>query len=184
MPRSGAEARERLRAAALELYRERGYDATTAAQIADRAGVTERTFFRHFDDKREVLFDGEEALRTTLTDAVIAAPGDATPLDVLRRAFAAAVPLFVAGRAVATERAPIIAATPALLERAAAKTASLVDALGSALTDRGLTEPTARMAAQVGMAAFERASSVWDGASGASLQRLIDAAFEEVRALG
>lgn len=70
MPRSGAEARSRLKQAALELYRENGFDKTTTAEIAARAGVTERTFFRHFPDKREVLFDGEADLREDLTKSV------------------------------------------------------------------------------------------------------------------
>ena len=79
MPRSGAEARRRLREAALELYRERGFDQTTAAEIAERAGVNERTFFRHFPDKREVLFDGEADLRAALARAVTEAPAELTP---------------------------------------------------------------------------------------------------------
>ena len=79
MPRDGAQARARLREAALELYRERGYDETTAAQIAARAGVTERTYFRHFADKREVLFDGEAELRAILVDAIATAPAGLAP---------------------------------------------------------------------------------------------------------
>jgi AcrR family transcriptional regulator len=85
MPRSGEEARRRLQQAALELYLERGYDATTTAQIAERAGVTERTFFRHFADKREVFFDGEAVLRSALITAIAKAPEDLGPLPVLLR---------------------------------------------------------------------------------------------------
>src|SRR3954464_15916262 len=87
VPRSGAEARRRLQQAALELYRERGFDRTTTAEIAARAGVNERTFFRHFPDKGEVLFDGEAELRAALTRAVAEAPGDLGPLDTLLHAF-------------------------------------------------------------------------------------------------
>src|SRR5690349_25179007 len=93
MPRSGAEARARLREAALDLYGEQGYEATTTVQIAARAGVTERTYFRHFADKREVLFDGETELRDTMCGAVAAAPDDLSPLALVLRAYVAAVPL-------------------------------------------------------------------------------------------
>ncbi len=121
MPRDGTKARARLREAALELYRERGYDETTTAQIAARAGVTERTYFRHFADKREVLFDGEAELRTILLDAVAAAPPGLAPLSVLVQALTAAVPLLIANRPIAEQRAEVIAVTPALQERAYAK---------------------------------------------------------------
>src|SRR5487761_2310179 len=88
MPRSGKEARERLVRAALELFLERGFDQTTAAEIAARAGVTERTFFRHFPDKREVLFDGQDILGTALSAAIGKAPPELPPMETLHRAFA------------------------------------------------------------------------------------------------
>src|SRR3954454_15049082 len=87
VPRSGAEARRRLRQASLELYQERGFDQTTAAEIAARAGVNERTFFRHFPDKREVLFDGEADLRAALMQAVADVPDGLEPFEVLLCAF-------------------------------------------------------------------------------------------------
>ena len=184
MPRSGAEARARLREAALELYREHGYDATTTAQIAARAGVTERTYFRHFADKREVLFDGEEELRTVLVDAVARSPSELPPLAVLARAFTAAIPLFVSGRTVAERREAIIVSTPALQERAHAKSAALIEALAAALVERGHSRPGAVLAAQIGMATFGRALAAWGGRSASELDRLIDAAVAEARALG
>ncbi|GAA2072643.1 TetR/AcrR family transcriptional regulator [Pseudolysinimonas kribbensis] len=183
MPRSGAEARARLREAALELYRERGYDATTTAQIARRAGVTERTYFRHFADKREVLFDGETELREVLTGAVAGAPGDASPLELVVGAYVAAVPLFVAGREIALRRAELIATAPALQERAHAKSAALADAVVAALVARGVPEGTARLAARVGAAAFERASRDWYPQPERDLAALIRSAADEVRAL-
>jgi AcrR family transcriptional regulator len=184
MPRDGAEARGRLREAALALYGEHGYDATTTAQIAARAGVTERTYFRHFADKREVLFEGEKELGDVMTAAVVEAPADRPPLSAVQDAYNAAVPLFVAGRSVAERRAPIIAATPALQERAHAKSAAIVDAVADALVTRGVTRPTAELAAQVGRAAFARAMGSWGGRSAAELHRLIDEAMDEVRSLG
>ncbi len=184
MPRDGAHARARLREAALELYRERGYDETTAAQIAARAGVTERTYFRHFADKREVLFDGEAELRAILVDAIAAAPAGLAPLPILVRALAAAVPLLLANRSVAAQRAQVIAVTPALRERAYAKTAGLTDALADALAERGIVPPTARLAAQVGMAAFDRASRDWAADPTIDLGAAIAHAADQVLTLG
>src|ERR1700712_137574 len=93
MPRSGVEARIRLREAALELYLENGYDATTTAQIAERAGVTERTYFRHFADKREVLFDGTTRLTDVMVAAITGAALASGPFDLALAAYTAAIPL-------------------------------------------------------------------------------------------
>ena len=183
MPRSGAEARNRLREAAIELYLERGYDATTTAQIAERAGVTERTYFRHFADKREVLFGGEEELHDALVRAIVAAPADTTPLELVVGAYAAAVPLFVAGRPVAERRARIMNGIPALEERAHAKSAALRQAVIDALSRRGIPEPTARLATQVGAAAFTRALGEWYADPALDLATLLTQATLEVRAL-
>lgn len=120
MPRNSDEVRERLQEAALELYQERGYDKTTAGDIAARAGVTERTFFRHFADKREVFFAGEAQLKDLLTNAVAAVPAGTKPLPTLRAAFHQAVALIEHNLPVTERRAPIITATPALQERALA----------------------------------------------------------------
>src|SRR5271154_2258351 len=128
MPRSGADARRRLQQAALELFRERGYEATTTAEIAARAGVTERTFFRHFPDKREALFDGEDAFRAALTDAVLAAPHGATPLAALLFAFRTVEQTLQNNRPVTEPRQAVIARTPALQERVRTKTSGLTDA--------------------------------------------------------
>lgn len=183
MPRDGTKARARLREAALELYREQGYDETTTAQIATCAGVTERTYFRHFADKREVLFDGEAKLRTILLDAIAAAPLDLAPLPVLVQSFTAAVPLLIANRPIATKRAEVIAVTPALQERAYAKTAALTDTLAQALVKRGTAPPTARLAAQIAMATFDRASHQWAEDPTTDLRAAIAQAADEVQAL-
>ena len=183
MPRSGAEARARLREAALELYEERGYDATTTAQIAAKAGVTERTYFRHFADKREVLFDGETQLRDVMTAAIASAQGELAPAALVMRAYSAAIPLFVAGRPVAERRAQIIATSAALQERAHAKSTALIQALIDALVERGIPEPTARLAARAGAATFEHASRAWNGTSAAELAALLKQAADKLRAL-
>jgi AcrR family transcriptional regulator len=183
MPRSGVEARARLREAALELYLEHGYDATTAAQIAERAGVTERTYFRHFADKREVLFNGESELRDVMVGAIADAPDGTSPLALVVAAYTAAVPLFVTGRPIAVRRAEVIAVTPALKERAQAKTAALADAIVAALVARSIPDSTARLAAQVAAAAFDRAIREWYQHPRLDLAALIGKAADEVRAL-
>jgi AcrR family transcriptional regulator len=183
MPRDGAAARARLRDAALELYLEHGYDATTTAQIAERAEVTERTYFRHFADKREVLFDGEDELRQLMLGGIAAAPADARPLDLVLAAYRAAVPLLVQKRPIAERRALVIAVTPALQERAHAKSAALVEAVVGGVVARGIPEPTARLAARVGAAVLERASREWGGDPARDLAALIDRAASEVAAL-
>lgn len=183
MPRSGEQARLRLRAAALELYGERGYETTTTAQIAERAEVSERTFFRHFADKREVLFDGEVELITTMTSAIEAAPTGLGPLSLVVTAYDAAVPLLVANRPVAEQRAQVIATTSALQERAHAKAAALLEAVTTAVVARGVPRPTARLAAQVGAAVFDRASQMWTDEPGQDLHELLTAATTEARQL-
>ena len=111
----------RLQQAALALFREHGYERTTSAGIAAQAGVTERTFFRYFPDKREVLFDGEAILRTVMTDSVSGAPEGLCPLDILFRAFRSVLPILEANRPYSHPRQQVIASTPALAERELAK---------------------------------------------------------------
>ena len=161
MPRSGADARRRLQQAALDLFRERGYEATTTAEIAARAGVTERTFFRHFADKREALFDGEDAFRAALSDGVLAAPAGTTPMDAMLLAFRSVVQTIENNRPITEPRQAVIAQTPALQERVLTKTAGLTEGLSEALSRRGVEQGLAALAAQVGMAAFAYATRAW-----------------------
>ena len=161
MPRSGAEARRRLQQATLELFQQKGFDATTAAEIAERAGVTERTFFRHFADKREALFDGEAAFREELARAVVSAPPDMSPMDALLHAFRSAEPLLERIRPFTEPRQKIIDATPALQERVLTKTAGLIAALGDALHKRGVEKDVSAFAAQIGMATLSYATHAW-----------------------
>ena len=161
MARDEDDVRARLRRAALELFGARGYDRTTAAEIAARAGVTERTFFRQFPDKREVLFDGEAVLRAALTAAIADAPAELGPLDTLFLAFRSVVPLLENNRPYAKPRHEVICTTPALHERELAKLAALADAIAGTLKARGVTELKAVLAAQAGMAAFAHATISW-----------------------
>jgi AcrR family transcriptional regulator len=183
MPRNSEDARRRLRQATLELFLERGYDATTTAEIAARAGVTERTFFRRFPDKREALFDGEEAFRDTLTNTVLEAPQDLDPMEVLRRAFCAVERMIVDNRAFAEPREAVIARTPALQERVLTKTAGLIGALSTALRSRGVDENVAGLAAQVGMAAFRYATRAWAADPAAGLDAHLTGAFDKLQGL-
>ena len=175
--------RDRLQRAALELFRERGYDRTTATEIAARAGVTERTFFRHFPDKREVLFDGEAVLRVALTAAVANAPDGLGPLDMLFRAFRSVQPAFEGNRPYAKPRHEVISVTPALFERELAKTAALADALAAALAARGVAQTRAVLAARTGMAAFIQAVVAWLDDPGPGLGGHLDLAFRELKSL-
>ena len=183
MPRSGDDARRRLQQATLELFRERGYDATTTAEIAARAGVTERTFFRHFPDKREALFDGEEALRDDLTDAVVRAPEELAPMDALLHAFRSVEPMLQRNRPFSEPRQEIIARTPALRERVLTKTANLTNALSAALGRRGVEEGLATLASQVGMAAFSYAANAWFDDPTPGLDAHLKRAFAMLRQL-
>ena len=153
--------RVRLQQAALKLFAERGYDRTTAAEIAACAGVTERTFFRKYADKREVLFDGEGVLLSALTGSIAAAPAELDPLATLLRAFRSTVPLLEANRPLSKPRHAVISATPALHERELAKTAALVEGLAAALQARGVARPKSVLAARVGMDVFVRATVAW-----------------------
>lgn len=175
--------RDRLRTAALALFVERGYERTTAAQIAARAGVTERTFFRHFLDKREVLFDGEARVREALVAAVAEAPAGLDPLDTLSLAFRSLTPMLEDARSYSKPRKEVIAAAPALRERELAKVEALTAALVAALAARGVPQLRADLAARSGMAAFVHATSAWLDDPSRALGERIDLAFEELGAL-
>ena len=183
MANGEGDVRARLQRTALELFRERGYDRTTAAEIAARAGVTERTFFRHFPDKREVLFDGEAILRAALTASIADAPEELGPLDTLFRAFRAVRPALEDNRPFSKPRHEVISGTPALHEREVAKMAVLADALAAALTARGIADLRAALAARIGMAAFVQAILGWLDDPEPALGERLELARRELRAL-
>jgi AcrR family transcriptional regulator len=151
----------RLREAALDLYVERGYEQTTVAEIAARAGLTARTFFRHFADKREVLFEGSSLLTERLTGAVEDAPASATPMEAVAAALDAAAEVLGERREHARRRQLVIAANAELQERELIKMATLSAALADGLRARGVTDPTARLAAEAGIAVFRVAFESW-----------------------
>ncbi|MFJ2404462.1 TetR/AcrR family transcriptional regulator [Streptomyces xanthochromogenes] len=155
-------ARERLVVAAVDLFTEQGYDATTVAQITERAGVTKSTFFRHFPDKRELLVAGQETLSRLLTEGIAEAPVAATPLQTvaagLERASNAMGPM---NRELAPRVRAAIAACTELQERDALKTVSLTAAMTTALIARGLPDATAALASELGILAFKRGFAEW-----------------------
>ncbi len=167
----------------MELFTERGYEATTAAGIAARAGVTERTFFRHFPDKREALFDGEEEFCATLSDAVLTAPKGIGPLEALQSAFHSVERTVEGNRSFNESRRQVVSRTPALQERVLTKTAIVTNALGEALRRRGVEDLHATLAAQVGVAAFTFAATAWFNDPGPGLHEHLTKAFDEVRRL-
>ena len=184
VPRSGAAARLRLQEAALELFAAQGFERTTTAEIAARAGVNDRTFFRHFANKGEVLFDGEEDLRDALVRAVADAPPGGSPLDALHRAFERCAAIPEGRRAFAAPRWEVISANAALRERDAAKGAAMGRALARALVDRGVDERVAALAAQAGWAAFHQAMARWIQEPDADLPSCIRSSIADLRAIG
>ncbi len=175
-------ARGRLEQAALELYVERGYEQTTVAEIAERAGLTERTFFRHFADKREVLFAGAGTLQDLLVTAVAGAPDAVAPLEAVAAALEAAGALLQERREYSRRRQSVIDANPALQERELIKLAALASALAGPLRRRGVTGPAASLTAEAGIAVFKIAFERWISETGQSdLPRLIRESLDELR---
>jgi len=166
MGRWEPDARGRLAKAAMELYAEHGFEQTTVAEIAARAGLTERTFFRHFADKREVLFYGMERLRDLLARAVADAPAPASAMDLVGAAFEAAAAMMQENPERVRLRDAIVSANAELRERELIKLAALASAVASALRDRGIPEPGASLAAETGVAVFKVAFARWVGAPG------------------
>ncbi|MEW2513661.1 helix-turn-helix domain-containing protein [Streptomyces sp. NPDC046870] len=179
-------AAQRLVVAAVDLFTEQGYDATTVTQIAERAGVTKSTFFRYFSDKRELLVAGQETLSRLLADGITEAPASASPLQAvaagLERASSAMGPV---NRELGPRLKAAVAASTELQERDALKSVGLAAAMTAALIARGVPEPTAQLAAELGVLAFKRGYAQWsesdrDGIEGLAPHAL--AALEDLRA--
>jgi AcrR family transcriptional regulator len=184
MGRWEPETRTRLEQAALALYGERGFEQTTVAEIANRAGLTERTFFRHFADKREVLFGGAGRLTELLVRSVADAPDSVTPIDAIATALETAAALLQERREFARQRQTIIEAHAELQERELIKLASLASALAGALRRRGISEPAASLAAEAGVAAFKIGFARWiNAANEADLPRIVRESLDELKAV-
>jgi AcrR family transcriptional regulator len=184
MGRWEPDSRGRLVQAALELYGERGFENTTVAEIAARAGLTERTFFRHFADKREVLFWGAGALQELLVSTVAAAPDSAAPIDAVAAALEAAGAQLQEGRDSARQRQKVIAANAELRERELIKLAALASALADALRRRGTKDPAASLTAEAGIAVFKVAFERWvSQTKPRDLPQLIRESLDELKAV-
>lgn len=166
MARWEPDAESRLRVAALELFGEIGYEQTTVAAIAERAGLTARTFFRYFTDKREVLFRGSEGLQQLIVDGVVQAPAGASAVDAVAAGLIKAGEFFDRDRRpMARLRSAVIMANAELRERELIKMATLSAALAQALRQRGIREPDASLAAEAGIAVFRVSFAQWVGKS-------------------
>ena len=183
MPRDRAKVHRRLQEAALELFEENGYEQTTAAQIAARADVTERTYFRHFPDKRDILFDGEERLRVVLVDAIADAPSGLGLMATIESALATVASTLEDDEFFSPSRQAFISATPALREREASKQAVLMDAMARALERRGSEPKMATLAARVAGAVFVFALAIWFEDTSVGLGHCLDRAFERLGVL-
>ncbi|MFI2206065.1 TetR/AcrR family transcriptional regulator [Streptomyces sp. NPDC020192] len=179
-------ATQRLVVAAVDLFTEQGYDATTVTQIAERAGVTKSTFFRHFSDKRELLVAGQETLSRLLADGITEAPASASPLQAvaagLERASSAMGPT---NRELDPRLKAAVAASTELQERDALKSVGLAAAMTAALIARGVPDPTAQLAGELGVLAFKQGYARWsesdrDDTEGLAPHAL--AALEDLRA--
>jgi AcrR family transcriptional regulator len=161
MGRWEPDAKGRLERAALELYLEDGFDQTTVAGIAARAGLSERTFFRHYADKREVLFGGARFLQDLLVESVGAAPDSVAPIDAIAAALEQAGAFMQERRAHSLQRQAVINANPLLQERELIKMATLGSAIADTLRKRGVAEPAASLTAEAGIAVFRVAFETW-----------------------
>jgi len=170
--------------AAMELFIERGYGDATVAEIAERAGLTKRTFFRHFADKREILFNDQEALRRLFADAITGAPATATPMEAIGVGLAVfAADLGDEQRGFPAQRQAIIDANPDLQERELLKRAALTAVMAEALCERGVEELTASIAAQLGALAFNAAFLRWlEPANQQTLPELAEKTLRELTA--
>ena len=154
-------ARGRLAQAALTLYAEQGFEQTTAAEIARAAGLTERTFFRHFADKREVLFYGTDVMQELLVRAIADAPPGATAMDAVGLVLQTVGAIVQETPELARVRAKVVSANPELRERELVKLAEIATAMSGALRDRGVPEPAASLAAETGIAVYKVAFARW-----------------------
>jgi AcrR family transcriptional regulator len=184
MTRWEPDAAGRLIKAAITLFAEQGYQETTVAEIAQCAGLTKRTFFRYFSDKREVLFSGSKDLERLWLDAVAAAPPEATPLLAVTAGFDPVADMFIERHDFARLRTRIIETNPELKERELIKLQNLAASIGTTLCDRGVSQSAAILAAQAGVTVFHVAFARWVQQDDPSaFRRLMDQSLQELRSV-
>jgi AcrR family transcriptional regulator len=184
MARWEPNARGRLEEAALDLFAERGFDQTTVEDIASRAGLTKRTFFRYFADKREVLFGGGNQFQALFVDGLAAARETATPIEAVTTSLEAVAPFVHDRHEHARRRHAVITANEELLERELVKLASVAAALAAALRERGVDEPAASVTAETAIAVFRTAFERWVAGDGdRELTELVRESLDALRAI-
>ena len=184
MSRWKPDAQGRLIKAAIELFDEQGYDATTVAEIAERAGLTKRTFFRYFSDKREVLFSGSQELQRIWLEGLEAAPAEASPLAAVTAGLDPVAEMFTQRHPFARVRAQIVEANPELQERELIKLQRLAAAIERALVQRGVSANAAILAAQTGVTVFHVAFAHWVAQNDpTAFRQLMDESLEELRSV-
>lgn len=186
MARWEPDARGRLEKAAMELFQERGYVQTTVEEIAARAGLTERTFFRYFTDKREVLFSGSKELEEGIVERIANAPVGTSPFDAVASAFEAAATDLQQHRELQYVRArwALVIKHAEIRERELIKLASLGTAVTKALHARGVSEPAASVAAEAGLAVFKIGFERWLGEKKGDFASHVRASVDAMKAIG
>jgi AcrR family transcriptional regulator len=184
MSRWEPDARGRLARAAVELYVERGFEQTTVADIAERAGVTERTFFRHFADKRDVFFEGQDGFRAAFVETVEGAPVGASPMRIVELMLDRAAADFEPRRPWSVERSRVLGLNAGLMERELIKLAGLKVSIAESLRARGVEEPTASLTAETAVSVFHIAFQAWIGpANNRSFKQIADEALSALKAV-
>ena len=174
-------AEERLQQAAMALFRERGYADVTVAEIADRAGLTKRTFFNHFADKREVFFARAQAFEASVIQYLDEAGDDLDPIDAAVAALTrGGLDLAQYGDS-AHARRELIASSPELQERDLIKMTSLAAAIAKALRRRHVPDRTATLAAQAAVAIFTAAYDDWAEDTTADFSALMQRSLSDLR---
>ena len=162
MVQKASNARERFERAAMALFQERGYAGTTVPEIAARAELTERTFYRYFADKPEVLFWRAGALQDSIVSAIASAPAHSRPLAAVTSALEAAGAFFDQNRSSVKVRQTLVAAHPDFQERDMMKSRALASAIEAALRPRGIPAPAARVLSEAGVAIWRVAAEWWN----------------------
>lgn len=178
-------ARARIEEAALELFIKHGFEGVTVSEIAARAGLTERTFFRHFADKREVLFGGQKELQASLVDAISAAPSSVAPLDAVAQGLReGAGAIFEERRDQIRRRQTVLDTVAGLKEREMLKLAALSEVIAGALRDRGVAATTATLSAEMGIVLFKIAFDRWiDPANEREFAEFIGETLDQLKAV-
>ena len=184
MPRWEPNAQQRLKLAALDLYATRGYHDTTVGDIASHAGVTSRTYFRYFPDKREILFGGADELRNRIERALRDAPANLPPSDATLQAMSSCDDLFQPSEHEhLRQRDAIIRSADELQEREARKLASIAAVMAAGLVERGFGKDDAQLVADLALVVFKQASRLWMDEPATSYAILLRRAAAQARTI-